>query len=43
MEDTAVAFMSTETVSGNQTKVKWVISGCDTLSNKYYASNDENG
>lgn len=27
MEDTAVGFMSTESVSGNQTKVKWGISG----------------
>ena len=27
MEDTAVGFMSTETVSGNQTKVKWGING----------------
>ncbi|MFH7000496.1 SRPBCC family protein [Flavobacterium bizetiae] len=27
MEDTAVGFMSTETVAGNQTKVKWGISG----------------
>ncbi|WP_289659344.1 SRPBCC family protein [Flavobacterium panacagri] len=27
MEDTAVAFMSTEPASGNQTKVKWGISG----------------
>lgn len=27
MEDTAVGFMSTEPVSGNQTKVKWGISG----------------
>lgn len=27
MEDTAIGFMSTETVSGNQTKVKWGISG----------------
>lgn len=27
MEDTAVAFMSTETVSNDQTKVKWGISG----------------
>ncbi|MBO9584251.1 MAG: SRPBCC family protein [Flavobacterium sp.] len=27
MDDTAVGFMSTEPVSGNQTKVKWGISG----------------
>lgn len=27
MEDTAVGFMSTEAVSGNQTKVKWGING----------------
>ncbi|MBS7256750.1 SRPBCC family protein [Flavobacterium branchiicola] len=27
MEDTAKGFMSTETVSGNQTKVKWAING----------------
>ena len=27
MEDTADGFMSTEPVSGNQTKVKWGISG----------------
>lgn len=27
MEDTAVGFMSTESVAGNQTKVKWGISG----------------
>ena len=27
MEDTAVGFMSTETVAGNQTKVKWGING----------------
>ncbi|MEL1255263.1 SRPBCC family protein [Flavobacterium sp. DGU38] len=27
MEDTAVGFMTTETISGNQTKVKWGISG----------------
>ncbi|MFG4003237.1 SRPBCC family protein [Flavobacterium aquidurense] len=27
MEDTAVGFMSTETVEGNQTKVKWGING----------------
>jgi len=27
MEDTAIGFMSTESVSGNQTKVKWGISG----------------
>lgn len=27
MEDTAVGFMSTESISGNQTKVKWGISG----------------
>ncbi|MFH6998909.1 SRPBCC family protein [Flavobacterium sp. FlaQc-57] len=27
MDDTAVGFMSTESVSGNQTKVKWGISG----------------
>lgn len=27
MEDTAVGFMSTDAVSGNQTKVKWGISG----------------
>lgn len=27
MEDTAVGFMSTEPLSGNQTKVKWGISG----------------
>lgn len=27
MDDTAVGFMSTETVSGNQTKVKWGING----------------
>lgn len=27
MDDTAVGFMSTETVSGNKTKVKWGISG----------------
>lgn len=27
MEDTAVGFMSTEPVSGNQTKVKWGING----------------
>jgi uncharacterized membrane protein len=27
MEDTAVGFMSTEPVSGNQTKVRWGISG----------------
>lgn len=27
MEDNAVGFMSTETVSGNKTKVKWGISG----------------
>jgi uncharacterized membrane protein len=27
MEDTAVGFMSTENISGNQTKVKWGING----------------
>ncbi len=27
MDDTAVGFMSTESISGNQTKVKWGISG----------------
>lgn len=27
MEDTAIGFMSTDAVSGNQTKVKWGISG----------------
>ncbi|WP_428232893.1 SRPBCC family protein [Flavobacterium sp.] len=27
MEDTAVGYMSTETVAGNQTKVKWGING----------------